>query len=67
MRVVSLTVFDETASITLMLPEFPSIRDQAFLDQIKTGTVLTIENGATIFDANNCMVLTLPSEKYSKI
>jgi len=46
MRVASLTVFDETASITLMLPEFPGVP----LDNLMTGSVLVIENGAVILN-----------------
>jgi hypothetical protein len=36
-------------------------------EKIQTGSVLTIENGATILNSKNCIILTLPSAKYSKI
>ena len=51
----------------LLLPEYPSIKEARIFEQLQTGSVLIIENGAVIINSNDRMVLTLPSAKYSKL
>ena len=67
MRVASLTVFDETASVKLFLPEFPAVRDAEVFSQLQTGSVLILEQAAVILDSSGHMLVTLPSAKYSKV
>ena len=65
MRVASLTVFDETTSCTLLLPD--TIAKKQF-EQLREGeSVLVLRNAATLLDSRSCLYLTLTSAKYSSL
>ena len=67
LRMCSLTVHDESHSITLQLPDSVCPSPKVFQSLIEGHSVLVLRNACTLLDSQNCLFLTMASPKYSSI
>ena len=63
MKVVSLTVYDESASCELILPDY----GRNILSKLRQNSIIVVHNGATILDSKDRIMLTIASPKYGQV
>mmetsp|Transcript_4513 Transcript_4513/g.5599 ORF Transcript_4513/g.5599 Transcript_4513/m.5599 type:complete len:101 (-) Transcript_4513:86-388(-) len=63
----SLTVYDESHSCTMLLPDGVFGDPEVFNSLVAGKSVLVLRNACTILDSSNRLILTMASPKYSSI
>ena len=63
MKVVSLTVYDESASCEFLLPDY----GRGVLNKLRQNSIIVVHNGATILNSQNNIILTIASQKYGQV